>query len=62
MEQQLNNKEKLKETIELIKSSNKSMSQIAMNIFIKQEMEKRQHEFVKQKELSVLTYTWNVNG
>jgi len=27
--------DKLKETIELIKSSNKSMSTIAMNIFIK---------------------------
>lgn len=54
--------DKLKETIELIKSSNKSMSTIAMNIFVKQELEKRQHEFVKYKELSILTYTWNVNG
>ena len=59
---EVDSKEKLKETIELIKSSNKSMSSIAMNIFIKQELEKRQHEFVKYQELSILTYTWNVNG
>lgn len=47
IDQQINNKEKLKETIELIKSSNKQMSQIAMNIFFKQELEKREDEFVK---------------
>lgn len=35
LEQQLSTKEKLKETIELIKSSNKSMSQMAMNMFFK---------------------------
>lgn len=56
------NKEKLKETIEVIKGTNKSMSQIAMNMFFKQELEKRQSEFVKHKDLTVLTYTWNVNG
>lgn len=33
-----------------------------MNIFFKQELEKRQKEFVKVKELSILTYSWNVNG
>lgn len=33
-----------------------------MNIFFKQELEKRQNEFVKYKELSIMTYTWNVNG
>ena len=55
-------KEKLKETIEVIKSSNKTMSVIALNIFIKQELEKRQHEFMKYKELSILTFSWNVNG
>lgn len=35
IEQQLNNVEKLKETIEQMKSSNKHMSQMAMNIFVK---------------------------
>jgi hypothetical protein len=53
---------KLKETLEQMKSSNKQMSQLAMNMFLKQELEKRQHEFVSYKDLSILTYTWNVNG
>ena len=62
IDQQISNKVKLKETIEQIKSSNKSMSQIAMNIFFKQELEKRQNEYMKTKDLSIMTYTWNVNG
>ncbi len=33
-----------------------------MNLFLKQELEKRQHEFISYKELSILAYTWNVNG
>lgn len=33
-----------------------------MNMFLKQELEKRQHEFVSYKDLSILTYTWNANG
>ena len=38
------------------------MSQMAMNIFFKQELEKRQNEYMQVGELKILTYTWNVNG
>lgn len=38
------------------------MSQLAMGIFFKQELEKRAAEFMKLKDLQVLNYTWNVNG
>lgn len=35
---------------------------MAMNMFLKQELEKRQTEFISHKGLSILAYTWNVNG
>ena len=35
---------------------------MAMNMFIKQELEKRQTEFISHKGLSILAYTWNLNG
>jgi hypothetical protein len=38
------------------------MSQMAMGIFFKQELEKRASEYMKLNDLQVLTYTWNVNG
>lgn len=38
------------------------MSEMAMSIFVKQELEKRQHEYMTYKDLTILTYTWNVNG
>lgn len=55
-------KQLLQETIDQIKSSNKQMSQIAMDIFFKQELEKRQKQYMIEHELRVFTVTWNVNG
>eukprot|EP00347_Sterkiella_histriomuscorum_P006556 403352324 len=54
--------EKLKETIDTIKSSNKQMSQIAMDIFFKQEFEKRQTQYMIEHELKIFVVSWNVNG
>lgn len=38
------------------------MSQIAMDIFFKQELEKRQNQYMVEHGLKIYTVTWNVNG
>ncbi|CDW83152.1 inositol polyphosphate 5-phosphatase ocrl-1 isoform x2 [Stylonychia lemnae] len=62
LKNQESKEEKLKETIDQIKSSNKYMSQIAMDIFFKQEFEKRQSQYMIEHGLKIFVVTWNVNG
>jgi hypothetical protein len=38
------------------------MSQIAMDIFVKQELQKRQNQYMIEYDYRILTFTWNVNG
>lgn len=38
------------------------MSQITMDIFFKQEFEKRQSQYMIEHGLKIFTVTWNVNG
>ena len=33
-----------------------------MDIFVKQELEKRQSQYMIEHDYRILTYTWNVNG
>jgi hypothetical protein len=38
------------------------MSKMAMDIFIKQELERRKNQYTFEQELKVYALTWNING
>lgn len=48
--------------VDQIKSENQSMSEMAMDMFIRKELEVRKDQYTYNQPCSIVCFTWNING